>query len=125
MRADIHDESGATMSSSQRPDTLMQDRICQIDENLLQPTAGPYIWVKIGSNARPPLCPIYPQGLTWRRSLRREHGRRHVGFRRLSGNLLLDHSIAALTRRGPSSISAIQSAVPQSDRAAQPSAPDK
>jgi hypothetical protein len=43
MRADIHDESGATMSSSQRPDTLMQDRICQIDENLLHRTAGPYI----------------------------------------------------------------------------------
>jgi len=34
------------MSSSQRPDTLMQDRICQIDENLLHPTAGPYIRVK-------------------------------------------------------------------------------
>jgi hypothetical protein len=47
MRADIHDESGATKSSSQRPDTLMQDRICQIDENLLHPTAGPYIWVKL------------------------------------------------------------------------------
>jgi hypothetical protein len=37
------------MSSSQRPDTLMQDRICQIDENLLHPTAGPYIRVKIGN----------------------------------------------------------------------------
>jgi hypothetical protein len=31
--------------SNQRPDTLMQDRICQIDENLLQRTAGPYSWV--------------------------------------------------------------------------------
>jgi hypothetical protein len=30
-------------SSNQRPDTLMQDRICQIDENLLQRTAGPYM----------------------------------------------------------------------------------
>jgi hypothetical protein len=28
---------------------LMQDRICQIDENLLHRTAGPYIWVKTGS----------------------------------------------------------------------------
>jgi hypothetical protein len=26
----------------------MQDRICQIDENLLQRTAGPYMWVKTG-----------------------------------------------------------------------------
>ena len=26
----------------------MQDRICQIDENLLQRTAGPYMWVKSG-----------------------------------------------------------------------------
>src|SRR5262245_11644798 len=34
------------MSCSQRPDTLMQDRICQIDENLLHPTAGPSIGVK-------------------------------------------------------------------------------
>jgi hypothetical protein len=36
----------STMRSKQRPDTLMQDRICQIDENLLQRTAGPYIRVK-------------------------------------------------------------------------------
>jgi hypothetical protein len=40
------------MSSSQRPDTLMQDRICQIDENLLHPTAGPYIWVKMRRTQR-------------------------------------------------------------------------
>jgi hypothetical protein len=33
------------MSSNQRPDTLMQDRISQVDEKLLQRTAGPYIWV--------------------------------------------------------------------------------
>ena len=34
------------MSSNQRPDTLMQGHVCQIDENLLQRTAGPYIGVK-------------------------------------------------------------------------------
>jgi hypothetical protein len=58
MRADIHDESGATKSSSQRPDTLMQDRICQIDENLLHRTA----------DARPHLPdrrkPLAPHGRT-------------------------------------------------------------
>jgi hypothetical protein len=32
----------STTRSNRRPDTLMQDRICQIDENLLQRTAGPY-----------------------------------------------------------------------------------
>ena len=32
--------------SNQRPDTLMQDRIARIDENLLHRTAGPYIRVK-------------------------------------------------------------------------------
>jgi len=31
------------MSSNQRPDTLMQDRITQIDEIFLHRTAGPYI----------------------------------------------------------------------------------
>jgi hypothetical protein len=31
------------MRSNRRPDTLMQDRIRQIDENLLRRTAGPYI----------------------------------------------------------------------------------
>jgi hypothetical protein len=30
------------MSSNQRPDTLMQDRIIQIDEIFLHRTAGPY-----------------------------------------------------------------------------------
>ena len=35
------------MSSNQRPDTLMQDRITQIDEIFLHRTAGPYI----GSNS--------------------------------------------------------------------------
>jgi len=42
MRADIHD-GPEQHSSKQRPDTLMQDRICRIDENLLHRTAGPYI----------------------------------------------------------------------------------
>jgi hypothetical protein len=36
----------STTRSNQRPDTLMQDRICQIDESRLHRTAGPYIWVK-------------------------------------------------------------------------------
>jgi len=31
------------MSSNQRPDTLMQGRIIQIDEIFLHRTAGPYI----------------------------------------------------------------------------------
>jgi hypothetical protein len=35
----------STTHSNQRPDTLMQDRICQVDETLLQRTAGPYIRV--------------------------------------------------------------------------------
>jgi len=35
------------MSSNQRPDTLMQDRISQIDEIFLQRTAGPYIRVNL------------------------------------------------------------------------------
>jgi hypothetical protein len=41
MRADIHD-GPEQHSSKQRPDTLMQDRICRIDENLLHRAAGPY-----------------------------------------------------------------------------------
>jgi hypothetical protein len=44
MRADIHD-GPEQHSSKQRPDTLMQDRICRIDENLLHRAAGPYMWV--------------------------------------------------------------------------------
>src|SRR5689334_11996983 len=35
----------STTRSKQRSDTLMQDHICRIDKNLLQRTAGPYIWV--------------------------------------------------------------------------------
>jgi hypothetical protein len=39
----------------------MQDRICQIDENLLHRTAGPYIRVKsaVLTIVRP--LPLYPQ----------------------------------------------------------------
>jgi hypothetical protein len=44
MRADIHDDPEHNRSK-QRSDTLMQDRICRIDENLLHRAAGPYIWV--------------------------------------------------------------------------------
>jgi hypothetical protein len=47
MRADIHD-GPEQHRSKQRPDTLLQDRIGRIDENLLHRTAGPYIWVKTG-----------------------------------------------------------------------------
>ena len=36
----------STTRSKQRPDTLMQDRISQVDEILLQRTAGPYNGVK-------------------------------------------------------------------------------
>ncbi len=39
------------MRSNRRPDTLMQDRIRQIDENLLRRTAGPYIGVRLGPSA--------------------------------------------------------------------------
>src|SRR5262245_22640004 len=46
MRADIHD-GPEHKRSKQRPDTLMQDRVCRIDENLLHRTAGPYIRVKL------------------------------------------------------------------------------
>ena len=38
--------------SNQRPDTLMQDQSLQIDEILLQRTAGPYIGVKNGYGGR-------------------------------------------------------------------------
>jgi hypothetical protein len=32
------------MSSTQRPDTLVQDRLTSVRRFLLQRTAGPYIW---------------------------------------------------------------------------------
>src|SRR5262249_26515597 len=44
-RALISMMARSTTCSNQRPDTLMRDRICRIEENLLQRTAGPYIWV--------------------------------------------------------------------------------
>jgi hypothetical protein len=44
------------MSSNQRPDTLMQDRISQVDEKLLQRTAGPYIG-SLGPCARARMFP--------------------------------------------------------------------
>ena len=34
---------------NQRPDTLMQDHDCQIDETLLRRTAGPYICANNGN----------------------------------------------------------------------------
>ena len=40
--------AGSSTRSKQRPDTLMQDRNRQLDETLLQRTAGPYMWVKPG-----------------------------------------------------------------------------
>ena len=45
-------------SSNQRPDTLMQDRNRQLDENLLQRAAGPYMWVIFGCSSRL-LSPLY------------------------------------------------------------------
>jgi len=46
-RALISMMARSTTCSNQRPDTLMRDRICRIEENLLQRTAGPYIRVMI------------------------------------------------------------------------------
>src|SRR5262249_23012753 len=46
-RALISMMARSTTCSNQRPDTLMRDRICRIEENLLQRTAGPYIRVKL------------------------------------------------------------------------------
>src|SRR5258708_36498497 len=55
--------------SNQRPDTLMQDRTsCQLEEVLLQRTAGPYIGVKLGragdvrrTTAVPPKADVHPR----------------------------------------------------------------
>jgi hypothetical protein len=49
------------MSSTQRPDTLMQDRITQIDEILLHCTAGPYIWVIRVDSGPSGIGPLYPR----------------------------------------------------------------
>ena len=47
------------MSSNQRPDTLMQDRSYQFDENLLRRTAGPYIRVKRVGFPMSDVGPVY------------------------------------------------------------------
>jgi len=52
------------MSSNQRPDTLMQGHVCQIDENLLQRTAGPYIGVKTHPSTTSTQCQDYPRERT-------------------------------------------------------------
>ena len=39
----------------------MQDRICRIDENLLHRTAGPYIWIRLGSSRAKHNESAYPQ----------------------------------------------------------------
>ena len=39
------------MRSNQKPDTLTQDGITQVDENLLHRTAGPYIGVILAQSA--------------------------------------------------------------------------
>src|SRR5215475_6670245 len=59
MRADIHD-GPEHKRSKQRPDTLMQDRVCRIDENLLHRTAGPYIGSKAEVSDCPAPRPFYP-----------------------------------------------------------------
>ena len=57
--------AGSTMSSNQRPDTLMQDRSYQFDENLLRRTAGPYIWVNRVGFVMSALCPIFTPASTF------------------------------------------------------------
>jgi len=63
MRADIHDDPEHNRSK-QRSDTLMQDRICRIDENLLHRAAGPYIWVTSAILTIRPLLPVFPENRT-------------------------------------------------------------
>src|SRR5678815_3878053 len=48
MRAEIHG-GRERKRSTQRPDTLMQDRKAPDLQNLLQRTVGPYIWVNFSS----------------------------------------------------------------------------
>jgi len=50
----------STTSSNQRPDTLMQDRYRQLDEDLLRRTAGPYIGVKVSHAAVREVWLLYP-----------------------------------------------------------------
>jgi hypothetical protein len=58
--------------SNQRPDTLMQDRNRQLDENLLQRTAGPYMRVK------KPQCRASATYVRYSPSSRRDDDRRVV-----------------------------------------------
>jgi len=51
----------STTSSNQRPDTLMQDRYRQLDENLLRRTAGPYIGSDSVQNPTSARSPFIPQ----------------------------------------------------------------
>jgi hypothetical protein len=46
--------------------TLMQDRICRIDESLLQCTAGPYIGVRLGPQPMFVTRPLHPWKRAWR-----------------------------------------------------------
>jgi hypothetical protein len=61
------------MSSNQRPDTLMQGRIIQIEEIFLHRTAEPYI---LGHNRRPGRFRSRPLSLP---DLTRSRTWRHVG----------------------------------------------
>src|SRR5262249_49249805 len=58
-----------SMNSNARPDTLMQDRTLQAHRFLLQRTAGPYIWVRLGHSAMSARCPVFPKADTTRRSM--------------------------------------------------------
>jgi hypothetical protein len=73
MRAEIHDGPDPN-TLHQRPDTLMHDRNRQLDEILLQRTAGPYKWVKTPrSQPREPRLP-YPYKLPLPSVMRRRSG---------------------------------------------------
>src|SRR5215813_6686549 len=63
-RALISMMARSTTCSNQRPDTLMRDRICRIEENLLQRTAGPYIRVIRVVSAVSAACPLCPRSPT-------------------------------------------------------------
>jgi hypothetical protein len=62
--------------SNQRPNTLTQDRISQLDQSLLQRAAGPYIWVKL-RNTQPEqdVFRCFPENGHWlRRNITRIKG---------------------------------------------------
>ena len=89
MRADIHDDPEHNRSK-QRSDTLMQDRICRIDENLLHRAAGPYIRVKsVVLSIGPPL-PVFTKS-------RRFQSRAGLRMRAISG--LMHRSNCALSNQ--------------------------